>query len=195
MNLFRKIKNITPAILVAGVLVSCTSNEMEKVLEFSDLENPPIRSTEDVTYTYTDSGRVSNILHAGRLDQYQNADSVYSKISQGFSLTFYDDSGEFDGQLTAKNGFIGDGNSIMIARDSVIFRNKENETLHTEELTWYQDSARVYTDKFVTIERSDAVIYGKGLTSNQNFTDYTIKNVSGQLLVKDEPTNGKRKEE
>lgn len=194
MVALRNIGFLASAVLALGVLSSCKSNEMEKVLKFSRMDAPPIRSTTDVTYTYTDSGRVENILHAGRLDQYQSGDSTYSEISNGFSLTFFDKSGNFDGKLTAKNGYIGDGNNIMIARDSVIFRNKEGETLHTEELIWVQDSAMVYTDKFVTIERADAVIYGKGLTSNQNFTKYAIKNVSGEMYLK-APTKNEKEEQ
>ncbi len=183
---------MTPAVLAVGVLFSCTSNKLDKVLKFSQLEIPPARSTTDVTYTYTDSGRVKNVLEAGRLDQYQTADSTYSKINDGFALTFFDKSGKFDGKLTARKGYIGPGNKIMIARDSVIFRNKEGETLHTEELFWYQDSAKVYTDKFVTIERKDDVIYGKGLTSNQNFTNYTIQQVTGEFYMQDELKDGKQ---
>lgn len=192
MITLRILKFVAPAVCAVGVLVSCTSNEMDKVLEFSRYETPPVRSTSDVTYTYTDSGRVKNTLHAGKLDQYQTADSTYSKISDGFILTFFDRDGGFDGRLTAKNGFIGNRNRIMIARDSVVFRNREGETLHTEELIWLQDSARVYTDKFVTIERRDAVIYGKGLTSNENFTQYAIKNVSGEMYLNDEAEDGKQ---
>lgn len=183
---------MTPAVFAVGVLVSCTSNKMDKVLKFSQLDTPPVRSTTDVTYTYTDSGKVKNILEAGRLDQFQSADSTYSKISNGFALTFYDKDGTFDGKLTAREGYIGPGNKIMIARDSVIFKNKEGETLHTEELIWYQDSAKVYTNKFVTIERKDDIIYGKGLTSNQNFTNYSIQQVTGEFYLDDEPKNGKK---
>lgn len=179
---------MAPAVLAVGVLVSCTSNEMEKVLEFTDYDSPPIRSTLNVKYTFTDSGKVKNVLEAGKLDQYQNSDSAYSKISNGFALTFYDDQAQFDGKLTAKNGYMNGDNSMMIARDSVVFRNKENETLHTEELFWYGDSAKVYTNKFVTIERKDAVIYGKGLTSNQNFTNYVITDVTGIINIEDEGT-------
>ncbi len=176
---------IGPAVLAVGLFFSCTSNEIGEVLEHSNQENRPVRSTRDVTYTYTDSGRVTNRLQAGQVDRYESTDSTYSLISQGFELTFYTRSGGFDGRLTAKNGYIDGDNSIMIARDSVIFVNKIDETLHTEELTWYQDSAKVYTDKFVTIERQDAVIYGKGLVSDQNFTDYIIRDVTGILYLDD----------
>lgn len=172
--------------LAVGVFVSCKPNEMDKVLEFSTYEVPPSRSTRDVTYTFTNLGKVTNTLQAGKVEQYQLTDSSYSIISEGFVLTFFDDNEEFDGRLTARNGYIKGDQSLMIARDSVIFKNKENETLYTEELIWYQDSAMVYTDKFVTIEKKDAIIYGKGLISNQNFTNYTITEPTGIINIEDE---------
>lgn len=173
--------------LAIGVLFSCQPNEMDKVLEFSNYQTPPSRSTRNVFYTFTDSGRITNTLQAGKVEQYQGGDSSYSTISEGFILTFFDNNESFDGRLTAKNGYIKGDNSLMIARDSVVFKNREDETLYTEELTWYQDSAMVITEKFVTIERKDAVIYGKGLVSNQNFTNYTITEPTGTITIDEEP--------
>jgi len=74
----------------------------------------------------------------------------------------------------------------MIARDSVVFVNDADETLKTEELIWVQDSAIVYTDKFVTIERSTGVIYGKGLVANENFTNYEIQQTAGEFYLDEE---------
>lgn len=159
-------------------------------MAFDEGELLPARSSTNVTYTFTDSGRVKNVLHATNLDQFEDGDSSYSHLSNGFSLTFYTDEGDFDGQLTAQNGYISGDNSIMIARDSVVFVNQSDEKLNTEELIWRQDSATVTTDKFVTIEQKDVVIYGKGLWSNQNFTNYVIKEVTGSFYLKeneDEP--------
>lgn len=176
---------IGPAVFAAGLFLSCTSNEIGEVLEHSEMVDAPVRSTRDVVYTYTESGRVTNRLKAGQVDRFENPDSTYSVISDGFELSFYTKDEELDGRLTAKNGFISGDNSVMIARDSVVFVNRLDETLRTEELYWYQDSSKVYTDKFVTIEREDAVIYGKGLVSNQNFSDYIIREPTGVLYLDD----------
>jgi LPS export ABC transporter protein LptC len=182
---FFRITILAPTVLAVGVLFSCTSNKLDEVMAFDEGELQPMRSSTNVTYTYTDSGKVKNVLVATNLDQFQDGDSSYSKISNGFSLTFYTPDGEFDGKLTAQNGYIGNDNSIMIARDSVVFINQANEKLNTEELIWRQDSATVTTDKFVTIEQEDIVIYGKGLWSNQNFTNYVIKEVTGSFYLKE----------
>lgn len=186
LKINRFIKFLTPTVLAVGVLFSCTSNELEEVLVFNEGEIIPVRSSTNVKYTFTDSGKVKNVLVATNLDQYQDGDSTYSKITNGFSLTFYTDSGTFDGQLTARNGYISNNNSVMIARDSVVFVNRMDEKLNTEELVWRQDSATVSTNKFVTIDRGEAVIYGKGLKSNQSFTNYEITEVTGSIYLEED---------
>jgi LPS export ABC transporter protein LptC len=182
----RHINYLIPAAIAAGILFSCQTNDLEEVLIYGDGELYPMRTTIGVTYLYTDSGRVKNQLETGKMEQFQVADSAYSLLSDGFALTFFTSSEEFDGKLTAKNGFIKGDNSVMIARDSVVFVNSIGETLHTEELTWVQDSAKVFTDKFVTIEKADGVIYGKGLISDQNFTNYVIKEPSGIIYISED---------
>ena len=186
MKLNRIILILGPVILLAGLFVSCTGNEIEEVLSFSNPDNPPVRTTSNVTYTYTDSGRISNVLTAGKVLRFETKDSVYSLIEDGFDLVFYDDAGEFDGRLTAMNGYIRGDNALMIARDSVVFVNRIDEELLTEELIWQQDSAKVFTDKFVTIKRDDMILYGKGLESDENFTNYVIKETSGEFFLEDE---------
>lgn len=159
---------------------------MEDVLEYSSDGPVPERITLDVTYTFTEGGKVKNTLYTARAEQFQTPDSAYNLLSGGFVLTFFDADQKFDGRLTAENGFIRGDNSLMIARDSVVFVNNVGETLYTEELIWVQDSAVVYTDKFVTIERTDDIIYGKGMVSDQNFTNYVIRDVTGVFYLNED---------
>lgn len=177
---------MAPVALAAGVLFSCTSNTVDEVLEFTSEGPVPMRITLDATYVFTEGGQVKNELYAARAEQFQTPDSAYNLLSGGFKLTFYNDEQQVDSRLTAKNGFIRGDNSLMIARDSVVFVNSVGETLYTEELIWVQDSAVVYTNKFVTIERIDDIIYGKGLISDENFTNYVIKEPTGTFFLKED---------
>lgn len=156
------------------------------MLEYSEQDVLPARSTSGVLYTYTDSGRVKNTLKAAQVDQFSTEDSTYSVISGGFELKFYNSDGKVDGMLTAINAYLYNRNSLMVARDSVVFVNRDDEVLKTEELIWVQDSAIVYTEKFVTIERKSGIIYGKGLRANENFTNYDIKQPQGDFYLENE---------
>jgi LPS export ABC transporter protein LptC len=181
-----KLAILAPVVLAAGVLFSCTSNTVDQVLEYTEDGVVPVRITIGVTYEFTEGGLTKNTLYAARAEQFQTPDSSYNLLSGGFQLNFYDEAQVLDGRLTAKKGFISGDNSMMIARDSVVFVNKVGETLYTEELIWVQDSAVVYTNKFVTIERADDIIYGKGLVSDERFTNYVIKDPTGIFYLKED---------
>jgi hypothetical protein len=82
---------------------------------------------------------------------------------------------------------------MMIARDSVILINLKQEELFTEELIWKQDSAKIYTEKYIKIVRNDVVIHGKGFESTEDFSNYVIKKVTGQYYIDDASLNEEEK--
>ena len=70
--------------------------------------------------------------------------------------------------------------------ERVVFVNNKGERLETEQLTWYQDSARVRTDKAVRVQRGADVIHGMGLDAAEDFSSYVIHRITGQLYVPDD---------
>jgi nucleoside-diphosphate-sugar epimerase len=55
----------------------------------------------------------------------------------------------------------------------------------TEELFWKQKDQKVYTDKFVTIRQEGDVLYGQGLTANEDLSDYVITHPSGDMEIEE----------
>ena len=45
---------------------------------------------------------------------------------------------------------------------------------------------KIFTDKFVTIHEQGDILYGTGLTANQDLSGYEILNIKGELEVKEE---------
>ena len=62
-------------------------------------------------------------------------------------------------------------------------KNVNGDLLETEHLIWNEKKEIVYTEEFVKITTKNEVIYGKGLVSNQDFTKYTIKKISGTIML------------
>ena len=52
-------------------------------------------------------------------------------------------------------------------------------------LFWDEKKGKVYSDKFIQIEQEDKVIKGYGFESNQDLTEYEIKNTTGIFTVED----------
>ena len=87
--------------------------------------------------------------------------------------------------LTSLNGWFDQEANLMSAHDSVVFNNMKGERMYTEKLIWEQDSNRIYTDLPVMIVRTLDTIWGDGMTSNENFSNYSIINPRGSIFVED----------
>lgn len=178
-------------VILTMVLFSC-QNSIDEVKEIGNFEELPYKESYDVTYLRSMNGRVGNRLHAPVVFQFVNKNTIMPK---GFKLEFLDSNLLASAYLEAKYGEIISAKGLMIARDSVILVNFKKEELYTEELIWQQDSAKIYTDKYVKIKRKDVVIHGKGFESNEDFSHYVIKKITGQYYLNDESLDQDEDEE
>lgn len=163
------------------MLFSC-QNSINDVKEIGEFEELPVKESFNVTYLRSQNGQVSNRLFAPIVHQYNNRNTIFP---EGFKLEFLDSNHVTNAFLQANYGEMISEEKTMIARDSVILVNFKKEELFTEELIWKQDSAKIYTDKYIKIKREDVVIHGKGFESNEDFSNYVIKKVTGQYYLND----------
>ena len=70
----------------------------------------------------------------------------------------------------------------MTARDSVVLKSKKKK-LETELLIWDEKKEKIYTNNDVIITTDNEVIYAKGFESDPNFSDYTLKKISGKMYI------------
>lgn len=173
-----------PVLYWAGMSVSCT-NDMDRVAAIEVQAGAPDRTTMGAEYHFTDSGRVRNVLRAGRIEEYKG-EPGHTVIEQGLELEFYGRDGAQNSVLTARRGLILPAQRRMQVFDEVVFVNAKGERLETEALTWEQDSAKVFTDKAVRIVKGPDVIYGQGLEADEDFNRYRIHKVTGEILVDEE---------
>jgi LPS export ABC transporter protein LptC len=163
------------------MFVSC-SNDLDKVAAIELEADSPDRVTSQAEYLYTDSGRVRNRLRAGRIAEWIN-EPKRTEISEGLEVVFFDAEGRPGSTLTARRGLILPGQKRMEAYENVVFVNDKGERLETEQITWDRDSARVRTDKPVRIRRGEDIIHGNGLDATEDFSRYTIRNITGILYL------------
>ncbi len=70
----------------------------------------------------------------------------------------------------------------------VLINNQiKHETLTTDELYWNPDTKKIYTDKPVDVKTPEQILHGIGMDSNQDFTEYTLRKVTGVVSVKSLP--------
>jgi LPS export ABC transporter protein LptC len=145
----------------------------------------PVRETNNVTLLYSDSARLSVKLMTPKEVVLANGDQIYP---QQVNLFFYDKTGRETSTLKADSGRFLPQQTIYKVKGNVVVHNKvKNETLLTDELTWNPQTKRIYTDKPIKINRATEQLQGVGLNSTQDFSDYTIRQVTGTVTVRDLP--------
>jgi LPS export ABC transporter protein LptC len=149
----------------------------------------PSQIGDSVTLLYTDSAQLKIMLKANRMLVFdKNVREPLTILPKGVFVTFFDDDEKISSTLRADYGVRYDLSKRMEAKYAVEVVNKNGEKLETERLIWDENNKRIYTDAFVKITTATEVIRGKGMESNQDFTKYQIKQVTGTIQLKnDEP--------
>ncbi len=165
------------------LLLSACSNDLGEAKLITSRANVNIEKGKEVEIKYTENG-IPRIKAFGHTVTRFSAQKPYLEFSDGIILRFYTLSGEVENTLTAKYATMVENSNEMTARDSVVVINQKGERLDTDELIWDEDRKIIYSNSFVRISTGDEIILGKGMTANQNFSDYVIKSISGKIKVK-----------
>ena len=167
-------------LIYIGIIItvaSCNSSNNE-VLNIKQYEGPVMEVYDIVDY-YSDSAMVKIKIEAPVKLDFENGDYEFPK---GIFIEFYDKNGEVTNTLKANYTQYNHETREYKATGDVVMKGLKNkEQLNTEELFWNPDEEIVYTDKFVRIETESQIVKGKGLHSNQDFTEWSIENSIGTI--------------
>jgi len=160
-------------------LSSCISKEKPKLIIYDG----PLRQAENIVMHYAEKEKVKTILTAKKFNEFQNGDQEFP---EGIYLEFYDETGKMTSTLKANTAFHFKQENKWRGRGNVVIVNMEKQQqLNTEELFWMPATKKIFTEKFVTITDHQDVIYGTHLKANQDLSNYSLRETSGQVEVKD----------
>jgi len=175
---------------VVRLLASCENN-MNTVTLITSKDKTPLEVEDNASVFYNDSAKTKLHLTATRVEDYGGPDP-YTLFPKGISIDFYDDSARINGHLDADYAIRHENSKLMEADNNVSVLNRKGEKLNTEQLFWDANRHKIYTNKFVRIKTARQIIYGDGLTSNEDFTQYKITNIRGTIQL-DSPEDNKEK--
>ena len=157
---------------------------MKEVMILPKKELRPSQIGDSVTLLYSDSTQLKVVLKANRMLIFnKNVTEPYTLLPKGLFVTFFDDQEKVSATLKANYGIRYDIKKQMEVKYAVELINKDGTKLETEKLIWNEVTQRIYTDAFVKITNRKEIIMGTGMESNQDFTKYEIKHVTGQILI------------
>jgi len=177
------------------ILLWGCDNDIEQIRAITDKNTHPVQTSHNAVYSFSEKGKKQTRLEATLLEQFEaEGEDDYLLVSNGFTMIFFDSQQQEEARISARSGKYEEKKKLLTAWDAVLLTNKAGEKLETSELIYMQDSARIVTDKAVTITLSGGtVLHGKGLISNDSFTQYRILQPTGDIVVQEtqDSTNGK----
>ena len=139
---------------------------------------------KNIEVTFSDSGKIQAKLYSVLLNRYPGGDP-YMEFPKGFKVCIYDSAMRVETTISGNYGKRKDYSRIMEARGNVVVRNElKKQQLNTEILTWDENKRKIYSKTNVKITTDNMLLFGDGLESNESFSDYTILNPHGQMVVK-----------
>jgi LPS export ABC transporter protein LptC len=177
--------NLFLAFLFGALCFVCSSckGDLRKSNLITSRANVNIEKGKGVEINYSEKGMVKIKAIAPTATRF-TTERPYFEFPDGIKLLFFNAIKDTESTLTAKYATAVENSHEMTARDSVVVVNKKGEILNTDELIWDETRKIIYSNSFVKIRTADEIIYGNGMTANQNFTDYVIKNITGTIKVK-----------
>lgn len=157
-------------------------NDMTKVQELIKQEQVQVETGRDVEIVYSELGNIKARVIAPRMDKHYG-DEPNTEFPEGLTVYNYGDSLKLVSKMQANYGINYEKKEEILVRDDVVLVNTEGEKLNSEELTWSRAKKKIYSDKFVKITTPDEIIVGEGFEANEDFSEYTIKKITGRFSV------------
>lgn len=168
------------------LLLPACENKRKDIMALSAKEVRPSQSGRGITMLYSDSTLLKIKLKAPVMTKFdKGVKEPITVLPKGVDVVFYDNNGKPSTTLRANYGVMFDLSRRMEVRYNVEVVNINGEKLNTEHLVWDEQKKKITSDVFVKITTAREIIMGKGLESNQDFTQYQIKEVTGNFRIDD----------
>jgi len=164
------------------VIVSC-ENDIEKIKKLTSNEELPPLSAEGWEVIISDSTVVRFKIKTPEMISHANDKEPYTEFPKGVKITQYDSRMNVISDITSQYAKRFDRSERWEAKNNVVAVNQKGDTLKTEYLVWDKKKGKIYSDQFVKIIQKDQITTGTSFESNQDFSEYTFKNLKGQMYV------------
>lgn len=166
--------------LILFAAASCHKTETAVPVNYEG----PLSQAQDVDMLYSENDHLKVKLLAKKVLEFKNKDREFP---EGIYIEFYDANGIMTSTLKANHAFYFKDLDQWRGRGNVEVVNIEKkQQLNTEELFWRPTTKKITTEKFVTIQLENEIIYGTGLDAFQDLSSYTIRKPGGsEFTIKD----------
>lgn len=160
------------------LLLSCDNN-LQDIRELTDTKVELTEITSDVVILYSDSAIVKVKVESPKLLRTFERNELKEIFPEGLYVEFFSENGTITSYMEAKYATRIERLGTIIAEQDVVVYNKQKDKLITSKLIWNEFDETLNTSRYVRITRpaKGDTIYGYGLTTDQEFSRFEIKEV------------------
>ena len=187
-QIYLKTLNITVAFLATVMFVlfpACTGKDKKLAEAISENDTLPSMKSLGVTTLISDSGITRYKVVAEEWLIYDKKNPPYWAFEKGVYLEKFDTLFRVDASIKADTAYYHEKKKLWELKGHVQILSQRGDKFQTDLLFWDEKKEKVYSDKFIQIEQEDKIIKGYGFESNQDLTEYEIKNTTGVFTVED----------
>ncbi|MBQ8242578.1 MAG: LPS export ABC transporter periplasmic protein LptC [Bacteroidaceae bacterium] len=183
--------NITAAFYAAVMFVlfpACSGKDKNLADAITERDSLPSMKSLGVTTLISDSGITRYKIVTEEWTVFDKKNPPYWAFEKGVYLEKFDSLFRIDASIKADTAYYYEKKKLWELRRNVNIRNLNGDKFDTDLLFWDEKKEQIYSDKFIRIEQEDKIIEGYGFESNQELTEYQIKNTSGIFTVEENTT-------
>ena len=183
-----KTLNITVAFLATVMFIlfpACTGKDKKLAEAISENDTLPSMKSLGVTTLISDSGITRYKIVAEEWLIHDKKNPPYWAFEKGVYLEKFDTLFRVDASIKADTAYYHEKKKLWELKGRVQILSQRGDKFQTDLLFWDEKKEKVYSDKFIQIEQEDKIIKGYGFESNQDLTEYEIKNTTGIFTIED----------
>ena len=166
--------------LLLTSLFGCSKKTKNEIVNsFKDKREVPTLHSEDVVTLISDSGVTQYRISAKWWDIYDKASEPYWYFPKKIFVEKFDTLYRTEASIKGDTAYFYSNKKLWRLVGNIDIFNTAGDRFQTEELFWDQRSQKIYSDKFIHIEKQDVILEGTGFESNEQMTKYVIRNTSG----------------
>lgn len=168
------------------LLSACGRKKNPVTDAITNRDSVPVMTTRDVSTYISDSGVVRYKIIADEWRVYDRLDPTRWTFEEGIYLEKFNNDLSIEATIVADTAYYYDQQELWELRGNVHIENEQDEQFDTQLLYWNQKTKKVYSDLYIRIRQQKRIITGIGFTSNQEFTNYTIKQTQGIFPISED---------
>jgi LPS export ABC transporter protein LptC len=186
----RKILYIT-TVFIAVVMLLFVASCQKKTEELVDIifnpDSVPTMTTDSVITLISDSGVTRYKLITKKWQVFDGAKEPYWFFPEGIYLERFDSLFNVEAVVFADTAWNYVNKQLWRLKGNVNAQNMKGEKFFSDELFWDQHQQRIYSDKYIEIQKGETELKGYGFESNQEMTEYRIfKPHDGRIPLKED---------